>query len=140
MKKEVVKKAQVSMEFMIIIGFSMLVIMPVIVLFFSNYQSLADNVYVSHASKAARTIMNSAEKVYYIGEPAQSVIKINMPERVDEVLIGGNYIIFKVRFDNSVTDVYETASMNVTGSISATPGIKNILVQAHDDYVNITET
>ena len=133
------KEAQVSMEYMMVIGFSLLIIMPIIVLFFMNYDSFIQNINAHQAGKVTRTIVHAAEKVYYIGEPAQTIVKVNMPQRIEDISIQGKYLLMKVRFETSLTEVYEISAVNLTGNISLTPGIKQVLVQAHEQYVNITE-
>lgn len=132
-------KAQISLEYMIIIGFALIITLPLLVIFFSNSSELTENVNTHQAKKIVREVVSAAEKVYYLGEPSQAVVRINMPGGVEDVIIRNKEFLLKVQFRTSITDIYEVSSVNLTGSISSTSGIKNILVQAHEDFVNITE-
>ena len=136
-KKEV--KAQVSLEYLIIVSFALIITLPLLIIFFTNSSELTENVNSHQAKKIAREIVNAAEKVYYIGEPSQTIVKINMPKGVEDVIIQNREFFLKVRFRTSITDIYDVASVNLTGNISSTSGIKNVLVQANEGFVNITE-
>ena len=133
------KKAQISMEYLFIMGFALILLIPVIALFFTQSSEISDSVNTNQASRIAKQLVSTAEKVYYIGEPSQTIVKIDMPENVQELAIEDNELMLKVLTSGGITDIYEVALVNITGNISTAPGKKNIRVKAQSGFVNITE-
>mgnify|MGYP001577138362 CR=1 FL=1 len=133
------KRAQVSMEFLIVIGITFLFTIPLIILFTKESQSAGEQVALAQVSQIARRVVGSAESVYAFGEPTAVVLKVYMPPGVKSASISSNELIFTVAVDGNPVEVYEIASMNLTGNISVNPGIHNIRVTAIGTGVNISE-
>jgi len=93
----------------------------------------------SQADRIAMTIVDSAEEVYYLGEPAMTTIKIFMPTNVFNVTIFSNYVLFRITTASGISDIVRYSSVNITGNISNSQGIKHIKIQAKGEYVCIME-
>lgn len=132
-------RAQVSMEFLMVISITFLLTIPLIVLFLKESQSAGEQVALAQTAQIARRIVSSAESVHAFGEPATMVLKVYMPPGVNSSLIQGNELVFVVNNNGNLVSIEEPASMNLTGSISVNPGIHNIRVTAINNLVNISE-
>ncbi|GIU69874.1 MAG: hypothetical protein KatS3mg002_1110 [Candidatus Woesearchaeota archaeon] len=65
------RRSQISMEYILITAFSLLVAMPLVILFFNYSQNYNNELSLSQTNKVMDEILNSAETVYYLGEPSQ---------------------------------------------------------------------
>ena len=133
------RRAQVSLEYLFLIAFALVITLPLILFFFSNASGLTENVNFHQAEKVARELVAAAEKVYFVGDPAQTTLRINMPASIESVDISGREVLLRSRVRNTRSDVYEVSSVNLTGNVSHTEGIKYVLVSAGDGIVTITE-
>ncbi|MBI2128796.1 hypothetical protein HYU07_01010 [Candidatus Woesearchaeota archaeon] len=129
------KRGQASTEYMIIIGFVALVLIPLIVIFYKQGISTKDQVVTGEADQIAKKITDAADSVYYLGEPSKMTLKLYMPENVKEISFSGREVRFKVATANGITDVTSVAATNMMGSVDSSQGIKFIVVEARGDYV-----
>src|SRR3989338_1721166 len=127
------------MEFLLVVGVTFLLTIPLVILFLKESQSAGELVTIAQSSQIARRIVNSAESVHAFGEPATMVIKFYMPPGVNSSLIQGNELVLVVTNKGNLVSIAEPATMNLNGSIGVNPGIHNIRVTAIGNYVNISE-
>jgi uncharacterized protein (UPF0333 family) len=133
------KKSQVSMEYVMLVGFTFLIIIPLIIIGFIYSSESEGQIITGQISQVTKTIVDSAEEVYYYGEPAKTEIDIYVPKNIESVQITGNTILFKVQTVNGITDVAYSSSVPINGSLPATEGIKHIKIEAKGSYVWIGE-
>ena len=81
------KRAQVSMEYMVMVGFTLFMIIPIMLIYGSERQSITNQVSYSQAKQVATKIVDSAEKVYYLGKPSQTTIRVYIPQNIDSALV-----------------------------------------------------
>ncbi|MBU3941672.1 MAG: hypothetical protein KKF74_02055 [Nanoarchaeota archaeon] len=129
------KNAQVSVEYVIIIGFSLLITIPLILIFYEHTRTTSDQVISSQVDQIARKIVDNSESVYYLGEPSKTRIKVYMPENIEEAIISNKEVTFRVKTKSGVTDISHISSVNVSGYIAITPGIHYISIESKGDYV-----
>ncbi|MBN1156762.1 hypothetical protein JXA85_04040 [Candidatus Woesearchaeota archaeon] len=136
-----VGKAQTSVEYVVVIGFALLLLVPVILIFFIQSDDLQDTVNQNQARKVAREIVDSVNSIYYLGTPSQTIIEETLPENINKINITGTSIIFEMRFrrTNSLSDIVESAETNITGSINSTSGPHKIKIEALPNSVGITD-
>lgn len=72
-------KAQFAMEYLLVVGFSLVIVIPVIGLLYQEYDQNRTDVRVEHLTELAREIVFQAEKVYYQGAPSRVVIETYIP-------------------------------------------------------------
>lgn len=133
------ERAQVSMEFLMIITITSLMTIPLIVLFLKESQSAGEQVSLAQVSQVARRIADSAESVHAFGEPTALVLKVYLPPGIDSLLIDNSEFIFIVNNNGNKVSIVVPTSINMSGSIGVNPGIHNIKVTAIANYVNISE-
>ncbi len=132
------KSAQISMEYMIVIGFTLLMITPLLVIYGKERQNINDQVNSRQAFNIARKIVDSAHTVYYLGKPAKTTLKVYMPNNVEDILFRNYTIIFRMKSGLGTQEIMSESSVNLTGKISTGTGIQYIDITAQDYAVNIT--
>ncbi len=133
------KRSQVAMEYMMVVGFAMLMVIPLFVIYGSQGMAARDQVNEKQASNIARKIVDSAETVYYLGKPSKTTIKVYMPDDIRNITISPRSIDFHMRTSQGVSVIsVESSYVNLTGSLSANPGIHYIEIAADDYAVNVS--
>ena len=132
-------KAQVSMEFLMVIAITFLFTIPLVILFLKESQSAGEQVALAQVSQIARRVVGAAESVYAFGEPTAIVLKVYMPPGVNSSSISDNELIFVVYNEGNKVSIEEPATMNLSGSINVNPGVHNIRVAAANNTVVISE-
>lgn len=132
------RKSQVAMEYMMVVGFTLLLIVPIIAIYGSHRQSMNNQVATKQAENIARKIADSSQGVFYLGKPAKTTLKIYMPSNILNVTISNREIVFTVDIGKGSTEVVGTSDVNISGSISTSPGIQYIEIVADDYVVNVT--
>ena len=131
------RRGQVSIEFMVVVGFMLLVLTPLIIAYYQNTQSSSNTIQSEQLDKVAREITDTAETVYYLGEPSKITIQAYIPHGVKRVTISNNEIVFKVIRGAKTADIVSVSKVNITGSIGTSEGIHNIVLEAKEGYVEI---
>ena len=131
------KEAQISVEYMVIIGFVTVITIPLIIIYYTFTQQSNDEITSSQISQISKKIVDSAESVYYIGEPSQTVLRINMPDNVILAnLSSGKEVVFKIRSGTREVDIVQTTSVNISGELPTNRGAYTVTIKAMPDYVN----
>ena len=131
-------RGQVSVEYMMIMGFAALMAVPLLIIYYSYTSDSSDSVAVSQALQIARKIVDTSETVYYLGKPSQTTLKLNFPEKISSISLSSKEIVFKIKTKNGITDVVQVSSVNITGSLPISQGIHVVTIKAEDNYVQVT--
>ena len=130
------KRGQVSVEFVITIGFAFLMLIPIMVIFYEHNIKSNQEVNANQAGLIARKITDTSNSVYYLGHPTALTIKTYMPDGVESISITGKEVVFRL---STGQDVVSISNVNLTGNISTSPGLKNIRISALVNKVNVSE-
>ena len=131
------KDAQISVEYMVIIGFVTVITIPLIIIYYTFTQESNEEIASSQISQISKKIVDAAESVYYIGEPSQTTLRINVPDGVVSAnLSSGKEVVFRVRSGRGEADIVQTTSVNISGSLPIRKGTYVVTVKAMPDYVN----
>jgi hypothetical protein len=133
-------KYQSSMEFMVVIGFALLMITPVIIMYSTQRNDINDRVNSNQAFQIARKIVDSAESVYYFGEPSKTTIRVFIPRNVVAFNISRYEVIVKVRTQAGVAEIVQVSKVNISGDIPPNYGVYDIEVVAKGNYVLVNRT
>ena len=128
-------RAQVSMEYMIIVGFVAAITIPMIIIFTSHSTEMNEQVIANQVDNIASKIVDSAESVYYLGESSKVTFRVYIPKKISSVTIGNNEVVFYVTKLAGVDEVVKYCPVPINGSLSATSGIYDIVVESRGDYV-----
>ena len=131
-------KSQVSVEYMLIMGFATLMTVPLLLIYYTYSSDSIDSVATSQAMQIARRIVDASESVYYLGKPSQTTLKLNFPDRIYSTNLSSKEVVFKMKTKNGITDIVQVSSINISGSLPTTQGIHIITVKAEEGYVIIT--
>ena len=131
-------KSQVSVEYMLVIGFITLLILPLLLVYYTYSSDTSNSVATSQALVIARNIVDASESVYYLGKPSQTTLKLNFPEGISSTSLSDYEVVFKMKTTNGVTDIVQVSSVNMSGSLPISQGLHVITVKAEDGYVQVT--
>jgi uncharacterized protein (UPF0333 family) len=130
-------RAQVSMEYILITAFSLLVVMPLIVLFFQYSQTYNDDITANQANKIMDELLNAAQTIHYLGEPSQKTLSLYFPNNIDQITFADGYFSMKIDSGSHEYDLYRAAAINFTGNLSTSYGVHVIRVRAVNNTINI---
>ena len=129
--------AQVSMEYLIIMGFVTMIIIVILGIALTYSGSIQDNIKVTQVNNFANKIIASAESVFYYGEPSKSSISVYLPEGVKEIQIIENTIFISLTTSSGLNKIGFSSEVPINGSLTISPGIKRIEISADDEQINI---
>lgn len=132
-------RAQVSMEFLMVVGFAFLMTAPLIIIFYQQSENINTEVTSSQLDKVASEIRDAADEVYYLGSPSMKTITVYMPKGVKSITIANNSIKFVVSSPGKDYDLMKWTVANVTGTIRTFEGIHHISAESHDIYVSLSD-
>ena len=152
LKKEVVfmsSKAQVSFEYIMVVGIAMLIIVPGALLFQQYSLKSNDELTRSRIELVGNEIVDSAEKVYYIGENSWETLKLEIPNSVKSMYVL-NYYEFVIEYETHTglseavffSDINLTTPLGYGGNISDSfhTGLNKIKISSEGSYILINET
>src|SRR3989344_8478050 len=127
-------KAQVAIEYIIIFSIGLLIVGLLWVFISEESQRTSYEVQLAYSKNALNKITDTANIIAIQGPPAQTYINPLFPDNIQNVYITGNEVIFEITYKNIVNNLSESSIVNLTGSLSPTPGSKRILIKAIDNY------
>ena len=132
------KKAQVSMEYMIIIAFVTAIIIPLIVVFTMHSSALNEQVIDNQVNQIANRIIENVESVYYLGNTCKLSFTINIPKNVEDIVISGREIVFYLKQHNGISEIVRMSTIPMNGTIKHSAGLHNIVIESKGDYIWIS--
>jgi len=133
------KEGQISVEYMVIIGFVTIITIPLIIIYYTFIQESSEEIASTQIIQIAKKIVDASESVYYLGEPSQTTLRINMPDNVILVnFSSGKEVVFRIKSGSGEADIVQTTSVNITGNLSTNKGTYTLTVKAMSNYVNVT--
>lgn len=131
-------KSQVSVEYMLVMGFAALMTLPLLLIYYSYSSGASDSVATSQSLQIARKIVDASESVYYLGKPSQTTLKLSFPDKIQSIDLSNKEITMKIKTVNGITDIIQVSSVNISGNLPTSQGIHIITVKAEEGYVQIT--
>ncbi len=114
-------RAQVSLEYMIVLGISLVVLVSVLLVVNNMINAAGTTVSVSSAYAAMEGLREGADFIYVTGYPAKIRKSIFIPNNIVRADITGRMIKLRLEvasaIGSSYTDVYAITKGNVTGNI-----------------------
>lgn len=133
------KEAQISVEYMFLIGFATVITIPLIIIYQSFTQDSNDEISSLQINQIGKKIVDAAESVYYLGEPSQTTLRVNIPNNIVLADLSAGYeVVFKIKTRSGQSDIVHSSSVNITGSLPVNKGTYTITVKAISDYVNVS--
>jgi len=132
------KEGQISVEYMMLIGFVTIVSIPLLIIFFSFTQDSGDEIASVQVQQIAKKIIDAAESVYYLGEPSQTTLRVNIPDNVVLVNLSDYEVVFKIKTKSGEVDIVQNSDVNITGFLPTNQSTYLITVKAGPNYVNVS--
>ncbi|HLC78571.1 MAG TPA: hypothetical protein VJH92_05590 [Candidatus Nanoarchaeia archaeon] len=131
-------KAQVGIEYLMVVGFVTLAVISVISLALFYSAQIKDRIRLNQIENFATQLVNSAESVFFAGEPSKSTIRLYIPDGVKSIEINSDHVFVTTIIGNGInTRVYES-KVPLNGSIgNVAEGIRKITLEAKQDFVDI---
>jgi len=133
------RKGQVGIEYMVVVGFVSFAIIAVISLAFVYSGEIKDSIRLNQVESFAGQLVNSAEAVFFAGEPSKSTIKLYLPDGVESIEINSNSVFITTRVSGALNKRAFDSKVPMQGSISSGEGLKKLSIEAFSDYVSITQ-
>ena len=131
-------KSQVSVEYMLVMGFAALITIPLLIIYYTYSSDSTDSVASSQALQIARKIVDASESVYYLGKPSQTTLKVNFPDRIQSTNLSNREVVFKIKTQYGIGETVQVSAVNLSGTLPTTQGIHIITLKAQDGYVQVT--
>ena len=131
-------RGQISMEYLLVTAFAFLILVPIILIAYSQQSRFSQDVTAAQLQKIGSTLVDNANAVYYAGQPTKRTVQLYFPEGIQGITISGNAITF----DMMGTPHYQYAAFaetNMTGSLRTFTGLHTIEIVAGENEVNVTE-
>jgi len=147
------KKTQASAEYILVSAVILLIILPIISIFYSYSHESNEEIRQSQVNKIGIEIVDAAEQVYYLGESSKTSLDATMPDGVEKIEIwhnqelvfflnDGSELAFKSRVnittDQECTEQIERCHYNFKKTVYS-QGLKHITIESKGDYVIIGE-
>jgi Tfp pilus assembly protein PilX len=131
------KKGQIGMEYLLIVGLVTFVVMGILFVAFTYSNLSKDNIKSNQIEGFARKIIDSAESVFYSGEPSRVTINVYLPENIESIDFIDNNLVLRYNLGSGSNTASFPSKVPISGSISTSSGIKKIRIQANGDFVSI---
>jgi uncharacterized protein (UPF0333 family) len=117
------KKAQIALEYMILIGFILAALTPLV---YSQLNKYMTKQRISDTYRLANNIAKSSDSLYSLGPGNQKYMYINVPKGISNVNIYQREISFTVETQEGEQDIILLTKGYITGVIPITPGTHQI--------------
>lgn len=124
------KKGQSSMEYVLIVGIILVILVP---LFVYSINKVNSEIKINQADDAVTTVANSANIVYSLGSGTRKFVQITIPGGVVSSLVNGTLVQLQLHIYGSTSDFYSTTIVPVSGALPIEKGTYIISIEALDD-------
>ena len=130
------KKAQVAMEYVLIVGFVLVIMIPAIAVYSKYSATSQDDIIFAKLNNIAQEIVDKVNEVYYYGEGSQNTMTIELPERVHAIEFDGKEMIITIDdMKGGLTEIVKVSDVFMEGTIYNTPGTKDVVIKAFANKV-----
>ena len=134
------RKGQVATEYLVIVGFILIILIPITIIYFKYTGSTSDVVGQTKTKYLAGEIVKAANDVYSFGQDSQKKIKLSFPDGLVSVTLDRREIIFKYKDskgrENEIVEVADVEFASTTFPVSA--GQKELVVRSLGTRVAVT--
>jgi hypothetical protein len=131
-------KSQVAMEYLIIISFALLVLIPSTIYLVNISHEFNDDNSLTVASNSMKKIGQTSDWIYSQGTPAKLKMMVLIPKNVQDIKFSGKTMTWKIKTSAGISEIYYNSLANLTGNITTNLGYYNILIQATTNGVDIS--
>jgi uncharacterized protein (UPF0333 family) len=131
-------KAQVAVEYLIITGIGLTLVLISVGYLSSTYQNYSDENKISLAKNTVNKIGETADLVFSQGPPAKMKIEIYIPDGVEEISFANKTVLFSIKTSAGISDIFYESVPQIVGNLPSEKGNYYVSLSAEEDYVNIS--
>jgi hypothetical protein len=135
------KKSQSSVELIVIVGISMVILFLSSILLLNYAKYSTGNILYSRVNQIGNSMVTNANIVYTYGPPAKVVIEYNFPPLINDIsVVNGHLLIIHTSILSNSTYSGFDSPANITAVFTQddfTEGKKRFVIEAHEKYVEI---
>jgi hypothetical protein len=131
-------RGQVAIEYMIVVSFALMVIIPYALYLQDVSTSFARDNDLSMASNDVQRIGQTADWVYSQGPPSKMQLTLSIPSGVEDITFVNKTMTWRMRVGSGYSDIYYNSVAPLNGSLPTVEGYYNILVSSTGTGVDIT--
>lgn len=110
-------KAQAALEYMMIVALTLGIIVPTTYLFFRYSSESNIQLIDSQINQIGRSMIDTAETVYFSGEGSKIILEVNMPENVNDIyIIANRELVFNITTNIGETEAVFFSTINITST------------------------
>jgi len=132
------KKAQIGMEYLMIVGFLTFVLIGTMGVAMYHNNSIRNLISSRQIDAMANKIISASESIYYAGEPSKTTFTTYIPKGIIEIEISEDIIFITFQTSTGINKAAFPSNVPITGSIPTISGLRKIIVEATGDSVTIT--
>ena len=136
--KERGKRGQISIEYLILIGFVVFIVIIMIAVSLQYTSGIEDRLKQNQINAFANKIVNSAEIVFFAGEPSKITLSVYLPRGVDSVTVNTDEIVFNYNLTSGSNVRAYGSDVPLTGSITNWDGVKSVELLAQETSVAVS--
>lgn len=92
------KFAQISMEYLVLVGFVMVMIVPSVYLYSERQKSYQSEMTSAQINQAGTLITDNVKTIYSLGKGSKTIIDVNLPPNIVNMSIfAGRELVFRIR-------------------------------------------
>ncbi len=111
------RKAQASLEYMVMLALSLAVFSAILYVSTTLLQGSQTQIGIDAAARAVVQVKEASDFIYVHGHPSKTQVNVYVPPNIEDVYIGNKTIQFRVSVGRSYTDVYAIAKGNITSEV-----------------------
>ena len=103
------------MEYLLIVALTFVLVVPSSYLFYNYSRDSSQELVDAQITNIGRTIINSAESLFYSGQGSKTTLEVNVPDNVaSSVIIDGKELVFNVTTPFGTSEIVFFSSINLT--------------------------
>ncbi|MFC1648963.1 hypothetical protein ACFL1B_05930 [Nanoarchaeota archaeon] len=140
-------KGQVSVEYLMVVGIALMILVPGAVLFYNFSKGTSDQLASARINRAGVEILSTAEAMYAVGQNSWATVAIDFPETVKNIyILNDDELVVRYEGQSGMTDAVFFSDISIVapypgGNISSNfqPGLTKIKVASRGPDVEISE-
>jgi len=132
------KRGQIGIEYLIVIGFVTFTVLAIfsIAIYYSN--SIKDKIVSDQIENFASNLINSAESVFFAGEPSEITVDLFLPKGINDITIQDKNVIITSETSSGINKRIFESRVSLSGTIDNSPGTKILSLKAKENFVDIS--
>lgn len=131
-------RAQISLEYLIVISFVFFLIFSVLGLAYFYQDIVRDSLKARQIDSFARAIVDESERVFFSGEPSRVVISVYLPPGVSDIYVHEQSLVISYVASGGISSVAFSSSVPLNTTISTESGARQLAIVALPDHVEVT--